>query len=184
MFLATFDQQLHNLPATAAGSSTAEGVATDTTPSPDVVAMLCHLHKEILRIPMTEGTSFAASFGHLASGYAASYYGYAWSEVYSADMFETAFAADPLDPAAGTLAPRYIHCILSTCYPRVCLCLSVMQVGVIASSFWPTEAGVMPLIFCASSWAGSRTIGHSSARRACKSKIARTLSEGPPRLQE
>lgn len=44
------------------------------------------LHKEILNWNETPNTARIAAFGHL-DGYAASYYGYAWSRVFSADMF-------------------------------------------------------------------------------------------------
>lgn len=98
-FLATFDMRLHTLPAT---ESVAESV--------DTAALLEVLHRDLLRLPMTPGTNFGASFGHLAGGYDSGYYGYLWSEVYAADMFETLFAADPLNPEAGQ---RYRRGILA-----------------------------------------------------------------------
>ena len=42
-------------------------------------------------------------------GYEAGVYSYLWSQVYSSDMFYTAFKANPLDPAVGR---RYRHMVL------------------------------------------------------------------------
>ena len=55
------------------------------------------------------GSMFPAGFGHIASGYAAGYYGYLWSDVVALDL-RTAFAADRLDPLVGT---RYRRTVLS-----------------------------------------------------------------------
>jgi metallopeptidase MepB len=50
-----------------------------------------------------------ATFGHLMGGYDAGYYGYLSSQVYSADMFQTAFAKDPMNGKEGR---RYRHAVL------------------------------------------------------------------------
>ena len=56
-----------------------------------------------------EGTMFPASFSHIASSYAAGYYGYMWSEVLALDML-SAFGANLLDPKVGA---RYRDTILT-----------------------------------------------------------------------
>ncbi|OAV92318.1 hypothetical protein PTTG_03918 [Puccinia triticina 1-1 BBBD Race 1] len=43
-----------------------------------------------------------SSFGHIVGGYDAGYYGYLYSQVFSADMYESVFANDPMSAAAGT----------------------------------------------------------------------------------
>jgi Zn-dependent oligopeptidase len=42
-----------------------------------------------------------AAFAHLAGGYDAGYYGYAYSLVFAADMYAEVFKADPLSAEAG-----------------------------------------------------------------------------------
>ncbi|CAK5270325.1 unnamed protein product [Mycena citricolor] len=49
-----------------------------------------------------------ASFGHIASGYDAGYYGYLYSLVFASDMYATVFKGDPLDPARGQLYRKKI----------------------------------------------------------------------------
>jgi thimet oligopeptidase len=55
------------------------------------------------------GTTFPAGLTHAASGYAAGYYGYLWSEVVAADL-RTAFDGRRLDPAVGR---RYRNTVLA-----------------------------------------------------------------------
>lgn len=58
------------------------------------------LHQEILYWTETPNTARIASFGHL-DGYAASYYGYAWARVFSADMFSVFENEGVLNPETG-----------------------------------------------------------------------------------
>ena len=47
-----------------------------------------------------DGTSFPGTFEHIASGYAAGYYGYMWAKVIALDMV-SAFGADLMNGATG-----------------------------------------------------------------------------------
>lgn len=82
--LASFDQAIHR------------------AASADTAAELARLTQELMMVPATPGTNMAASFGHLAGGYDSQYYGYLWSDVYSADMFESRFEVEGIfAPSAG-----------------------------------------------------------------------------------
>ncbi|KJE96939.1 thimet oligopeptidase 1 [Capsaspora owczarzaki ATCC 30864] len=76
VLLATFDQTIH----TVMGGQTI-----------DVANVFAELAKSIWGIEVTPGTSMPASFEHLVGGYDSQYYGYLWSEVYSADIFFSRF---------------------------------------------------------------------------------------------
>lgn len=69
------------------------------------------LMKEIMLTPMTEGTHFQASFGHLMGGYDAGYYGYLWSRVISSDLFSEFEKNGIIDPKTGN---KFREIILST----------------------------------------------------------------------
>ncbi|CAG0915996.1 unnamed protein product [Notodromas monacha] len=93
ILLSRLDQEIHF----GDGSVNAEKVHRD-------------LQKVLLGIEPLEGTNFPAHFGHLAGGYDASYYGYLWSEVFSADMYESTFKQEGMmNPETGM---RYRKTIL------------------------------------------------------------------------
>eukprot|EP00045_Choanoeca_perplexa_P011220 m.117856 g.117856 ORF g.117856 m.117856 type:complete len:183 (-) comp15553_c0_seq8:108-656(-) len=67
----------------------------------DLAATFAEYAAKIQGIPVTPGTNFAASFGHLAGGYDAQYYGYLFSDVYAVDCYESQFKGDIFSPQAG-----------------------------------------------------------------------------------
>lgn len=84
VYLATFDQAIH---------SGGDKVDVDGTERA--------LRAEILGWPVDAHEHSAASFGHLMGGYDAGYYGYLWSEVFSADMFTRFKTEGVLNPVTG-----------------------------------------------------------------------------------
>lgn len=77
-------------------------------PKVDTTGVYANLAKDIMLVPIPDGTIPQASFGHLMGGYDSGYYGYLWSEVYAADMY-TRFAGDDLlSPKVGADYRKYI----------------------------------------------------------------------------
>ncbi|KAJ2369872.1 metalloendopeptidase, partial [Coemansia sp. RSA 2610] len=76
-----------------------------TNASVDVKATYNTLRKQITRFTGgSDNCCGAATFGHMMGGggsYAAGYYSYLWSLVYSADIFESRFSADIMNPRTG-----------------------------------------------------------------------------------
>lgn len=139
VFLASFDQALHTLPSDAPGPVAVDTTALlvrlhadilgiPHTPGTNFGASFGHLAggydsqvrwaprgragdrcAVTTRLRLTPTTPHRTSF-HSTLPPRAQYYGYLWSEVYSADMF-TLFASSPLDAAAGL---RYRQLILAS----------------------------------------------------------------------
>ncbi|OSX59824.1 hypothetical protein POSPLADRAFT_1183536 [Postia placenta MAD-698-R-SB12] len=75
----------------------------------DYTALWNDLRRSITQVNPGRRAAGQGSFGHIAGGYDAGYYGYMYSLVFAADMYATVFKADPLDPARGA---RYSKSIL------------------------------------------------------------------------
>ncbi|KZT12028.1 Metalloprotease [Laetiporus sulphureus 93-53] len=83
-------------------------VHTDKEPT-DYTALWNDLRASTTKISSDLRSAGQGSFNHIASGYDAGYYGYTYSLVFAADMYETVFKQDPLDPVRGA---RYRKSIL------------------------------------------------------------------------
>jgi len=53
----------------------------------DINRLFAKITRQYTGIALPRNQRFIAGFGHMASGYAAGYYGYLWSKVYAQDMF-------------------------------------------------------------------------------------------------
>ncbi|KAJ2159800.1 metalloendopeptidase [Coemansia sp. RSA 552] len=84
VFFGLYDMAIHN---------TADGEV-------DVKQTYLDLRTKIGRFQNDSAETWGvATFGHMAGGYDAQYYGYMWSEVFSADMYESRFKKDGVDNA-------------------------------------------------------------------------------------
>ncbi|KAJ3555465.1 hypothetical protein NM688_g2565 [Phlebia brevispora] len=90
LFFANFDIKVHTM--------------KDAT---DYTKLWNELREQISFVKGDKPTPGQGTFGHIAGGYDAGYYGATWqcrytySLVFAADMYATVFKADPLDPARG-----------------------------------------------------------------------------------
>uniref|UniRef100_A0A7S1TFZ1 Peptidase M3A/M3B catalytic domain-containing protein n=2 Tax=Compsopogon caeruleus TaxID=31354 RepID=A0A7S1TFZ1_9RHOD len=76
----------------------------------DTQQLWAQLRKDITMFAQAPGTNPSGGFGHIMGGYQASYYGYLYSEVFSADLFSKFASSSPLDQELGF---RYRKSILA-----------------------------------------------------------------------
>lgn len=88
IFFGLYDLRIH-------GSSVEE----DFLKPEDMDRVYEEMRLSVTLIPQAPHLSPISSFGHMMGGYDAGYYGYMWSQVFSADMFFSCFAGK-LSPAA------------------------------------------------------------------------------------
>jgi thimet oligopeptidase len=74
----------------------------------DTTELWSQVQKDVMIMPMVEGTHPEANIGHLMGGYDAGYYGYMWSEVFSADMFTRFQKEGLLNPKTGMAYRRQV----------------------------------------------------------------------------
>ena len=84
IFLGSFDYAIH----TASGNVDVDAVAKKTW-------------ADVMHFPEDKMAHFAGTFGHMMGGYEGGYYGYAWSEVFAADMFTRFQKEGVLNEKAG-----------------------------------------------------------------------------------
>lgn len=113
LLYASFDMALsgERLGGRVSGGGAALGeISHSRPPTPDSPSLA--LWKEMEEsTPMghVDGTAFPGTFEHIASGYAAGYYGYMWAKVIALDLI-AAFGADVMNEATGR---RFRELILS-----------------------------------------------------------------------
>ncbi|KAI8873391.1 zincin [Ramicandelaber brevisporus] len=79
-----------------------------TNPLGDLDTLWSNLRYSVALVPDVEKAKGAAGFGHIMGGYDVGYYGYLWSQVFSADMFYARFKADVMNKESGLDYRRYI----------------------------------------------------------------------------
>ncbi|PJF16637.1 Neurolysin/Thimet oligopeptidase 2 domain-containing protein [Paramicrosporidium saccamoebae] len=97
VFFGLFDMTIHSIQAPIK-----EALNNET-----IDQLYARLRAEIALIPQPDNVTPASSFGHMMGGYDAGYYGYLWSQVFSADMFYSRFKKEGLQSSKVGLDYRY-----------------------------------------------------------------------------